>query len=168
MPTTQHKGEECVRPASAKPPDLLYHPYWKYFPVLMRFSRRHPKKKEDGSWQKGFLSSLQEFVHAPICQGHFKGFASYLGKKSYKRDCEAPLHCLFSSFQKQLLWRALGMRSGIIITCYILFCPTPDARPAEAVHPGCARVTVPGQGCANLKRCLLLHMTLQQSRTKGA
>lgn len=65
----------------------------------MRFSRRHPKKKEDCGCQKGSLSSLQEFVHAPICQGHFKGFASYLvGKKAHERDCDGPLHCLFSSF----------------------------------------------------------------------
>lgn len=56
-------------------------------------------QKEDSSWQKGCLRSLQEFVHALICQGHFKGLVSYfVEKKAYKGDCEGPLHCLFSSF----------------------------------------------------------------------
>lgn len=55
-----------------------------------------------------------------------------------------------------------------MVICYVPICLISDAGPAEAVHPGHARVMVPGQGHATFRHCLLFHVTLEERRTKGA
>lgn len=64
--------------------------------------------------------------------------------------------------------RGTGLEEWNDDTLYMPFCPMPDAGLAEAVCPGCSRVMVPAQGCANFRHCLLFCMTLWESRTKDA